>query len=609
MNNPAIRAQLERVLGSRKFAGAERQAQFLRFIVERAADGQPEPAKEYTIAVDVFARRADYNPEIDSLVRVEASKLRNRLAKYYETEGKEDPIRIEIPRGGYAPVFHDQGAPARLSPASRGRLFWVAGAGAAVIASAVFLGSGARSVPAPAPPVSIAVLPFADLSSARDQAFFCEGVTEELTHTLAGLSGLRVPSTMSSSRYRGSDVDARQVGKELNVHAVLEGSVRREGNRIRLTAQLIETRGGFHLWSETYDREVGDVLEVQRDIAVAIAREFHLDLAGDRRALVRPHSPDTDAYQFYLRAAHLAANGDPESVTLAVEHYRMALARDGKYALAWAGLSLAYATLFDLGMGPWQDILANCRESAFKAASLAPALAESQQAIGRYLLYGEWDWNGAARAFRKAMDLDPSYIQARYEYARTMNVIGRHEEAIEELRAGAALDPTANILWIELANSYIKARRYDEAAQPLAMARQLVKRSTGNSTLQGMVALGKEQYAEAMAHFKEAMGILPGLVWPEAYLGYCYARLGRAAEASGVLQKLNATAPNRALPEFEIGAIYAGLGQNDRAFEWLERAYRRRSAAMARINVDIRMQTLRSDPRFVSLLKRMRLAE
>jgi tetratricopeptide (TPR) repeat protein len=413
---------------------------------------------------------------------------------------------------------------------------------------------------------------------------------------------------MSSSRYRGGSVDARKVGKELNVHAVLAGSVRREEDHIRLTAQLIETRGGFHLWSETYDREVRDVLEVQREIAAAIARTFHIDLAGDRRALVRPHSADTEAYQFYLRAAHLAGSGDPESVTHSVEHYRMALARDSKYALAWAGLSLAHATMFDFGMGPWRGILANCRESALKAASLAPALAESQQAMGLYLIYGEWDWNGAARAFRRAMELDPSYIAARYEYARTMNVVGRHEEAIVELERGIELDPTANILWNELANSYIKARRYDEAAAPLAMARQLVKRSPANSTMQGMVAIGKEHYADAISHFEEAMRIRPGLVWPEAYLGYCHARLGRVAEASGVLKRLTAVIPNRALPEFEIGAIYAGLGQNDLAFEWLERAYRRRSAAMARINVDQRMQMLRSDPRFVSLLKRMRLA-
>lgn len=606
MTNPAIRAQLDRMLASKTFAKSGRQAQFLRFIVERAAEGNGEPAKEYTIAVDVFARSADYNPQIDSLVRVEASKLRTRLAKYYQTEGREDPVRIEIPLGGYAPVFHDQSASARAPTSSRRYLFWAVGA--AMITAAVLVpwrpGTG---VIAPAPPVSVAVLPFNDLSPESDQAFFCDGVTEELTHALARLRGLRVPSTQSSSRYRGRSVDVRQVGKDLNVHAVLEGSVRREGNRIRLTAQLIETRAGFHLWSETYDREVQHVLEVQREIASAIAREFHIDLTGDRRALVRPHSADIEAYQFYLRAAHLAADGEPESVTHAVEHYRMALARDRGYALAWAGLSLAYATLLDLDMGPWQRILANCRETAFKAVSLAPALAESQQAMARYLLYGEWDWHGAARGFRRAMEFDPSYVEARYEYARTMNVIGRHQEAVEELRRGIALDPTAGILWHELGNSYIKAGRYDEAAQPLAVARKLVKRAPAYATMLGMVAVGRGHYAEAIPHFQEAMRILPGLVWPEAYLGYCYARLGRVAEASAVVKRLAAPTPNRSLPEFEIGAIYAGLGQTDRAFEWLHRAYRRRSSAMAKVNVDLRMQTLRSDPRFASLLKRMRL--
>jgi tetratricopeptide (TPR) repeat protein len=292
-----------------------------------------------------------------------------------------------------------------------------------------------------------------------------------------------------------------------------------------------------------------------------------------------------------------------------VEQYRMALARDRSYALAWAGLALAYATLFDLDMAPWQEILANCRTSAFKAVSLAPALAESQQAMGRYLVYGQWDWKGAARAFRRAMELDPSYVEARYEYARTMNLLGRHEEAIEELRRGIALDPTANVLWHELGNSYIKAGRYDEAAEPLATAGRLTKRSPGNATMLGMVAIGKGQYTQAIAHFREAMRILPGLVWPEAYLGYCYAKTGQVTEAYAVLKKLNKATPDRALPEFEIAGIYAGLSQNDRAFEWLERAYARRSSAMAKINVDLRTQTLRGDPRFVSILKRMGLAE
>lgn len=609
MTSEAIRAQLGRVLKSKTFAGAGRQAQLLRFIVQRVADGELEPAKEYTIAVDVFARGEDYNPQIDSLVRVEAAKLRSRLAKYYETEGKEDPIRIEIPRGAYAPIFHEQAPPPRRDLPSRRWLVYAGGTGAAMIAAAIFLRPRARSVPTPAPPVSIAVLPFADLSPGLDQAFFCEGVTEELTHALGRTSGLRVRSATSSSRYGGGNVDIKKVGEELNVQAVLEGSVRREGNHIRLTAQLIETRGGIHLWSETYDRETTDVLEVQREIAVAIAREFHIELTGDRRALVRPHSPDIDAYQFYLRAAHLAAKGDPQSVAQAVEHYRMALAEDSKYALAWAGLSLAYATLFDLDVGPWQEILANCREAALKSASFAPELAESQQAMGRYLLYGEWDWNGAAAAFRKAMELDLSYIEARYEYARTLNLIGRHDEAIDVLRRGIELDPTSNKLLIELGNSYIKARRYDEAAEPLALARRLVKRSVGYSTMLGMLAIGREQYTEAISHFEEAIQINPELIWPQAYRGYCYAKLGQVAEASVVLKKLEGTASNRALPEFEIGVIYAGLGQTDRAFEWLERAYRRRSSAIAKIQVDIRTQSLRHDPRFVSLLKRMRLGK
>jgi tetratricopeptide (TPR) repeat protein len=239
--------------------------------------------------------------------------------------------------------------------------------------------------------------------------------------------------------------------------------------------------------------------------------------------------------------------------------------------------------------------------------SLAPELAESQQAMGRYLLYGEWDWNGAARAFRKAVDLDRSYVDGRYEYARTMNVIGRHEEAIEELRRGIELDPTANKLWIELGNSYIKARRYDEAAHPLEMAGRLVKRSAGNSTMQGMIAIGKEQYSQAISHFDEAARINPGLIWPQAYRGYCFAKLGQGAEASAVIGSLQNITPNRALPEFEIAAIYAGLGRSDHAFEWLERAYSRRSSAMAKIKVDVRTQALRGDPRYISLLRRMRL--
>lgn len=600
----AVQAALARICASRSLTRAEQQTRLLRYVVDKALAGQAAEIKEYAIAVDVFGR-ATYDPRVDSLVRVEVAKLRERLARYYETDGREDPVRIEIPKGGYAPAFRQTAQPVR---AARRHFPLRLAAGVLALglaAVAVWRWTATRQPPQTAGAPSIAVLPFADMSPAKDRDYFCDGLTEELIHALAGLEGLRVASRTSTFQYKGRTADLRSIGQALNVQAVLEGSVRVEGDRIRVAVQLINARDGFHLWTDTYDRELGDALEIQREIATGIAKSFRLDLTGTRRALVRPHSRNPDAYHYYLRAAHLSGIvADLESVTKSVEYYKASVSADSNYALAWAGLSRTWTVLVDWGFARATEILPTASEAARRAVALDGRLAEAQQALGRVRVFYEHDWPGAEEAFRRAMELDPTHVDARHDYARLiLNSHGRFSEATDQLRRAIALDPTNISLLNELANTYIKARQFDNAVEHLNMSQKFSPRGVASTVMLGIVAMGKGDYRQALERYEKAATAVRSS-WVLGHLGCALAKLGRRVDAAKVIAELNSATPE---PNYEIAVIHAALGDKDRAFAHLERAHAAFAGALIWSKVDFRLDDLRPDPRVRALLKKMRL--
>ncbi len=284
----AVRAQMEKILATELFAGSERLSRFLRFTVEEALQGRADQLKEYVLGVEVCDRKKSFDPRLESIVRTEAGRLRAKLKEYYETLGRNDPVRIDYGRGSYAPVFEWR---KRTASALRQwfRRHWKT---AAVVTSVVLLEALthgpaslfwrnlSRGEPGRAPPSSIVVLPFTDLSPEKGQEYFSDGLTEELISRLSQVQGLRIVARTSSFQFKGKTQDIRKIGKELNVEGVLEGSIRKSGNRLRITTQLIDVADGFHVWSQSYEREMKDVLETQVEIAQAIVDSLKVKLTG-----------------------------------------------------------------------------------------------------------------------------------------------------------------------------------------------------------------------------------------------------------------------------------------------------------------------------------------
>jgi TolB-like protein/Flp pilus assembly protein TadD len=599
---PVLR-QLERILASEGFARSERLSEFLRFTVVSVLDGRPDDLKEYAIALSVFHRPESYNPKIDSIVRVEAGKLRSKLAHYYETEGRGDAVRIEIPKGSYVPAFRPASREQR--PVLNRRL----GIAAAVLAAAILvslaahrLANAPRRAPHPAGTLSIAVLPFLDLTASKDKEYLCDGLTEELITNLAGLPGLQIASRTSVFQYKGNTGDIRRVGEALNVQAVLEGSVRMKGGRIRVISQLITTSDGFHIWTDTYEGEAAGMSDVQQ-IADSIFRSFRMDLKSTRRALVRPPSRSAEAWRHYIRAEQLRTR-EPLK---AVEFYGAAVTEDPNYALAWSGMSLALLTAADWGEAANAEVLPKAAEAAGRALAAHAGFAESHVAAGQVKVCQKQDWAGAEKSFRRAIEIDPTYLEARLEYARMVLLpTGRFSQAVQELKRGLALYPDSNLLLNELANAHIKARRYGDAFEPLQASHRISRSQLAAWVFLGMAETGLGRFEEALQSFSAAAA-LRRTPWVVGHLGYIYAKLGRAHDAQDTILELEKKREGKTAYDYDVAAVRTALGEVDAAFAALDRALANQSLDLIWIKVDYRFDALRTDPRFGLLARRMRL--
>ncbi len=604
----AIAAALDRILRSRVFVKAERASQLLRFVVSKSLAGKAEEIKESTIALEVFGRTG-YDPKIDSVVRVEAHKLRALLAKYYQEEGAADPIRIEIPRGNYAPVFHVT-APVP-SPAQPARPPLPA---ILMAAAALFLaGAGAwfllkpKRAPAPTGPLTLAVLPFDDLSPAGGQRVLCDGLTEELIDTLSKAEGFRVVSRTSVDRFRGKQPDVRRIANELNVQALLVGSVRLEGHRVRISAQLVQADDGFQLWTQHYDRAFQEVTGIQQEIARSVAQSFHKDLRNTARALLRPRTQSATAWHYYLRAMALASNAGPDGCTQALVFLRTALAADPNYALAWARIAQIETQLTEWGAADPRGALARAEQSVQRSIELDPALAEAHQFAAKVKALYRHDWSAAESSFLRAIESDPSNTDARYDLAHLVLIPrARIDDAILHLERGLVIEPLNITLLNELANANIKSGQFAKAMVALDRSRQLVPNSPSALVLSGIAAAAQGRYEAALAHYEKA-AVLYRSSWVLGHTGYALAKSGRREEAAAILQEMQKHSAAKPLPFVDLAAVHLALGDRESALAQLAQAEANLTPQLLWLKVDFRFEPLRSDPRFVSLLKRMQL--
>jgi adenylate cyclase len=456
----------------------------------------------------------------------------------------------------------------------------------------------AVAAPPAIPEKSIAVLPFVDMSEKKDQEYFSDGLAEELLDLLAQVPDLKVPARTSSFYFKGKQVTIAEIAKALGVAHVLEGSVRRAGNSVRVTVQLIQTDNGYHLWSKTFDRDFKDIFKVQDEIAAAVVETLKLRLAPTH-AVAAFRSPNTEAYTQYLLGRHFHLRGTADGYRRSVEAYGKSIVLDPHYAAAYSGLAVSEALLGDITGDA--AMLKRAESDADKAISLAPESADAYSARGDLRATFSWDWNGAQEDLSKALLLDPADTTVQLRYGNLMESLGRLPEAIAAEKKAAELDPLAASAWGNLAHSLISSKDYPAAAEALRRALEIQPDLTSGLYDLARLQLLQGNTAEALAVFLKIDD--PGL----RLCGVSMAEhtLGRAKESQQALDELIAKEAQDAA--YQIAGVYAWRLENDKAFEWLERAYRQRDGGLADVKSDPLLESLHGDPRYKAFLRKMKL--
>jgi len=588
-----IRHQLDRILAGRGFVGNERLSKFLRFVVEQQLLGKADELKESLVGIEVFGRAPGFDPRQDSVVRTEAARLRVRLSQYYGGEGTGDPVVIELPKGGYTPVFRQPEAAGEKTPPGRNSAPWRRGTRlwlTITLASlALVLAAGGSWVGHKSAPIAIAVLPLNNLSEDPANDYFADGLTGEIIRNLSIIDGLAVRSQTSSFAFKGKQQNIRDAGKQLDAEYILEGSVFRSGQQLRINARLVRVRDDFPLWSGRYDRELTDAFAIQDEISRGIVNGLRLKLGRGRRR----YETSTEAYDLYLRARALPIQHGQPGFDQSIGPLEEAIAKDPSFAPAYAGLAMAYAVRSGQSRQDIPDEVRKLRAAVEQAIRLDPLLAEAHDALGR-LYARDARWVESEKSFQRAIELDPGSSASHTGFALyLLRSLGRVEEALDQLRIAEKNDPLSPQLQFNLGNLLISAGRYNEAA---SYCNKLPADYPERNMCLGRALLGQGRTEEAIRIFIKSGGV------NRAYLGYAYARSGRREEA----EKLVTDRSPRPLGQ---AVVFAGLGDKERTLEALDRMAVVGPVRMGAILSNPEMALLRGDPRLKTLRKKVGLPE
>ncbi len=450
-------------------------------------------------------------------------------------------------------------------------------------------------------PASIAVLPFADLSPEKNQEYFSDGLAEELINDLAKIQGLRVAARTSSFQFKGKSEDPRTMGEKLKVGTILEGSVRKDGNKVKITVQLISAATGFNLWSETYDRPSNDIFTVQEDIGRSVAASLKLTLLGGSSRPSPTQSRNPEAYDSYLQAQYFYERPNKENLEKAVACYKRAIELDAGDARWWAGLALVRSRQADMGQVPVETAYREARQAAERALALAPDLGQAHLAIGWIKARYDWDWTGADTSLKRALALEPGSARIMRAAAVMAAILGRFDEAVEIERNAVELDPLSASAYADLGIHAYYAGSLDEALAAFKKAADLNPDIPGAHTYLGRVCLARGRPNDALAEMEREQD--PG--WRLTGLALAYYSLGRRREADAALAEL--VAKYQADSAYQIAEVYAFRAENDQSFHWLERAYAQRDGGLTEMKGDPLLSNLVPDPRYAAFLKKMRL--
>jgi TolB-like protein/Tfp pilus assembly protein PilF len=450
---------------------------------------------------------------------------------------------------------------------------------------------------------SIAVLPFAFRSADSAREYLSDGLTEELITALGRVAGLQVAGRSSSFRFKGQDADLAQVGEQLGVATVLEGSLATDGDRLHVTARLIGVRDGFQIWAQSYNRNLTDVLAVQQDIARAIVNALRLELGAGAGPQWAAADIDPEAHDLYLRGRFEWNKRTPENLQRAVELFRQAVARDSSYSAAYSGLADGYISMFDYGLLSGAEANARVRDAATRALALDPASAEAHTSLAHAHLH-DWQWEAALGEFARAIELDPGYAPAFHWHALALTTLGRVDEAVEAMRRANVLDPLSVRMSADMGMALYAARRYDEA---VAQEQKTLRMDSTSATALWIMGMALEQSGrlpDADSAFQRALRLRPGNPNFTAALARVHALSGRDSAARELLVSLEQRAGDEPSLAFFVALVHTARGDRDQAIRWLARSIEARSGSVRYLKVEPRLDPLRSDPRFAGLLER-----
>lgn len=615
-----IEDALERILCSTSLQHSPQLQRFLRFIVSETLAGQGARLKEYVVGVEVFGRPSGYDPRLDALVRVEAKRLREALERYYANEGREEPVRVDFVRGSYTPSFrivNVEKVEGDSKPVRHHRVFiWssVTAVAAAVIGLTFMIAILHRQKPAGSTIRTIAVLPFENLSNDTDNEYLCFGLVDEITTDLAKNERLRVIARTSSSHFSRKD-DIAAIARQLKADAVLEGSVSRAGNHIRISAQLINSGDSLHLWAQTYDRQAGDPLQIQNEISRAVASgvAVRLGVPSGKNVLTPRYSTSPIANELYWKGVYFRTQRGKENwrqdLEKSASFLEQAIQRDQLFAPAYDVLSDVYVNLaFESNGGSiTENYVTRCRNAANRAIELDSSSSEAHVSLAVVQAFYDWDWPAAEKNFVRALELNSNNAKARAWYALTLLPQRRFDEAVMQAQKAIELDPLSFQVSNVLGVSYYLAGNNEQAMRCAWQTLQIDPRFAVAYALSGMALEHQRKYELAIAEYRKGLQLAPAHSFLQGRLGHAYAMAGRRADALKLLQEMLAKRDADNLSDLHIGYICAGLGDADALFAQLERAYRRRDPDLPYLNADPIFDGYRADPRFADMLRKLGL--
>ena len=464
--------------------------------------------------------------------------------------------------------------------------------------------------PRPSRALSIAVLPFLNRGGDPENVYLCEGLAEELINALTRIKSCRVVARGSAFSFSGQNVDVREIGRRLNVDTVLDGTVQRAGDRLRVTAQLTDAGNGFQFWSERYDRQITDVFAIQDEISLAIVKQLKVELLSKERSELLTHkSENLEAYNLYLKGRYYWAQR-PQGIGKAVDYFQQAIVKEPRYARARAGLADCYATLgsWENGTMPPIEAMAKAKESVSKALEYDDRLAEAHCTLAYRTTHHDWDWTLAEAQFKHAFDLNPNYAVCHHWYSHYLTAVGRTKESLIASKRCLELDPLDLVINVHMAWHYHFARQYEQAIEQCWKTSELHPSSFWPAYFFGLAYEQHGQVDRAIEEYQTAVKMSGDVTFAAAGLGHLYGIAGKRDEARSVYESMTAKAARTYVPSYDIALVCIGLDWKDQALDYLAAAHRERSGWITYLKVDPRLDPLRTDARFVDLLQQVRLA-